>query len=180
MVVFEDAVLGAGLVLLGFFFNALWERSKAKRLEVAERQRTVLAIWMEFEDNATTCRQLIGAIDRGGLKGFATLPPLKAQAWSLASSNWPLLRFDRETGRLLSNLVALTEGINATIRAREFYGATMLAMSNYEQTVEAINKSLRGKFELSVKDYEKLRAALEAYQAKEGLQILISPIAKGS
>ena len=179
MINLEDAVLSAGLVLFGFLITLVWENRKARRREIEERQRVVVAIWLEMMDNAAVCLELADGLRSGRIKGAVIIPPLKVQAWTLASWNWPLLRFREDEARILLDISWLVDRMNATIRAREGFLVSMVALTSYERTIDQLNDSLREKAEEYATQYEKLHAALRGYQSREGLSILPHEPSKG-
>jgi hypothetical protein len=165
----EDVVLGAALVLLGFLITYLWERRKERVREAQERQRVVVAVWMELMDTAVWCRELIKNMESGRTKGGFLLHPPRTQAWNLATWNWPLLRFREKEALLLFDISALAEYIAAEVRWRELFQATNSALSTYGEVIERLNGYLLDRSKKYLEKYEKVNSAMEEYLMREGL-----------
>src|SRR2546425_9803094 len=126
MVNAEDALLGAGLVLLGFIISALWELYR-RRMESREERRGLIAtLVVEATENMMACKGLVEAFGRGQLAPISTIPPLRTYVGLLGLSNWTVLKLSSKTAALLSSAFALTEGINATIQARDHFQVTQV------------------------------------------------------
>ncbi len=68
----EDAAVGGGLVLLGFFMNAAWEAFRNKRAKIEIRERLQTNIQLELNDNLAKCHGFVRAASEGRLRGLAS------------------------------------------------------------------------------------------------------------
>ncbi len=162
MVNVEDALLGAGLVLLGFVITALWELYKRRTESKQERRRLIETIRAETAENMASSKGLADAFGKGQLAPISTIPLMRTQVGLVAVSNWIVLKLPSDTATLLSAAYALTEGINATIRARENFQITQIALSSYQQIMNGLNNTLIAKCNQYVSEHEKLWKALDA------------------
>jgi len=114
----EDAAVGGGLVLLGFFMNAAWEAFKDKREKNEVRERIKTNIQLELNDNLAKCRGFIRAASEGRLTGLASTISLSTRFWDLTVSNWPMLKLSRESADALTLLHLTAESLNEILRLR--------------------------------------------------------------
>ena len=160
----EDAVINAGLVFFGFLMAVGWDRIQKTRADKEGRDRVFSLIKMENTNNALTCQAIISS----NLQGITTIPRLNDIGWNTALSNWPLLKLSPTETIALTNTYRSISAVSEALRARDTYAVTMIPMSNYAQTLTALNDMLRKTVEVFVSSYGDLLPLLDARLKKAG------------
>ena len=96
----EDAAVGGGLVLLGFFMSVGWETFKKKRQEAADRERLLARVNLEMEDNREKCASLMDAVDHNRLDGKVNIVALQDQRFIIHDRDKRLFRVTDEILRV--------------------------------------------------------------------------------
>jgi hypothetical protein len=169
LVAVEDAIINAGLVLVGFSMAVGWDRIQKKRADNENRGRIFDLINVETENNATMCQQILTANAGTGLMGITTIPPLHDIGWDTAISNWSLLRLNSNETLALNNAYRSAGAVNEAIRVRDTYSISMVAMSNYAQSLASLNTLLVSKAQLFLANHGELQPFLTARLEKVGL-----------
>ena len=160
MVNVEDAILGAGLTLLGFSFAVVWDIIRERRERSSERRRLLEFLQRETDENAERAQRAIQPL-QSAIGFIVTLSPLSTEGWSVAISFWSLLQLNSEVASLLATSYQLARGFNVVNSSREQFQITQNALSTYAQVLSGLNRAAEQKCTEFVQQHKDLKAALE-------------------
>lgn len=169
MVAVEDAIINTGLVLLGFLIAVGWDRIQGRRADSENRNRIFDLINVEATNNVTTSNQILSAHAAGQLQGVVTIPSLHDSGWDTAASNWSLLKLSTDETIELNNTYRTISAVNRAIWARDTYSITAVAMSNYAQSLAALNTMLTNAVQQFLSAHGRLQPLLANRLEKRGV-----------